>query len=231
MRLAAMEQAMAIHETLEQGGVTRPILEDSLLQLIELRVGNNEDALREEVSDFVARAASCLHLNGGTQPVTVLERQINIPRMPRRVLLLGLPNDHAPFANRLKQAFHDAHDAGKDIMHDTYSHDDPTQLRLLLVDYWLAARLTTVAQELGAKYKGIEGNKTGDTAYFCNLDPAGEAGKRPSLFLPSPKEMRERYEAELAGPAAGDRRAAGRSKRRDPALPDERWDPQRHPAG
>jgi hypothetical protein len=193
LRQTAMDRANGIHQALEQDGEAPRILEDSLLRVLENRFAGNATDLQSEVSAFVGRAASCLHLKGGAQPATLLGRNLGVPAMPRRILLLGLPNDNAAFANKLKTAFINAKSAGTNLVHDTYTHDDPTQLRLLFVDYWLAARFTTVAHELATAYAANEG----DTAYFCNLDAAGEQGKRPPLFLPKPEEMRSRYKAEL----------------------------------
>lgn len=194
LRQIAKERANSIHQALEQNGEAPKILEDSLLAVLEKRFAGNQTELQNEVAAFVGRAASCLHLRSGTQPVEILGQNLGVPNMPKRILLLGLPNDNAGFANKLKTAFVNAKSAGKNLVRDTYTHDDPTQLRLLFVDYWLAARLTTVAHELGTAYAAASG---GDTAYFCNLDPAGEKGKRPTLFLPTPEEMRTRYKAEL----------------------------------
>lgn len=195
LRQIAKERANSVHQALEQNGEAPKILEDSLLTVLENRFAGNQTELQNEVAAFVGRAASCLHLkSGGTQPVTILGKNLGVPNMPKRMLLLGLPNDNAGFATKLKTAFISAKSAGKNLARDTYTHDDPTQLRLLFVDYWLAARFTTVAHELATAYAAVN---EGDTAYFCNLDAAGEQGKRPPLFLPKPEEMRIRYKAEL----------------------------------
>ncbi len=195
LRHSAMERARSIHQALEQNDEAPKILEDSLLNVLQERFQGDANSLIAEVSDFVARAASCLHLAGGTQPTVLLGQQQGVPEMPRRILLLGLPNDNSTFAAQLKAAFIGAKAAGTNLLHDTYTHDDPTQLRLLFVDYWLAARFATVATELEKSYKTAAAS--GDTAYFCNLDADGEKNKRPPLFLPTPTEMRRRFEAEL----------------------------------
>jgi hypothetical protein len=71
-------------------------------------------------------------------------------------------------------------------------------LRLLHVDYWLAARFTTIAHRLAEKYQGASGHgPNGDAAYFSNIDPDGERDRRPDLFLPTPEQMKDRYEAEV----------------------------------
>jgi hypothetical protein len=123
---------------------------------------------------------------------------LGVPRMPKRLLLIGLPR-HA-FAQVLAQEFRNAMGAGQDQERvlEVFEHDDPSQIRLLTMDYWLAARFATVVKTLADKYKGTTaGAQNTDTTYFCNIDPDGEQGLRPSLFLPDDAEMRLRYEAEL----------------------------------
>ena len=118
--------------------------------------------------------------------------------MPRRIFLLGLPSTGDSFATEIREAFLDAGNAGQDLIYDTYTHEDSSQLRLLHVDYFLAARFTTVAHELKKKYGGASGlGPNGDAAYFSNIDPDGEKDRRPDLFLPSPAQLGERYEAEV----------------------------------
>jgi hypothetical protein len=199
LRQAAMVGAKNIHSALVMKNAAPGILGDSLLKRLEERFQGNDASLRNEVEKFVNLAASCLHCRDGqTQPVTLLGQNVGVSLMPRRVFVLGLPGQGHAYGARLSQAFKEIRKSGDDSFYDVYTHDDPTQLRLFFVDYWMAARFTTVAAELSRAYQRVaEGGKAGDTAYFCNIDPDGEAGKRPSLFLPTPEEMRIRYEAEL----------------------------------
>jgi len=79
-----------------------------------------------------------------------------------------------------------------------FEHEDPGQIRLLTVDYWLAARFSTVAKSLGDRYQDTTaGAHNPETTYFCNIDPEGEQNLRPDLFLPDDQAMRPSYEAEL----------------------------------
>lgn len=101
LRQTAMERAEAVHQALEQTGDSSRILEASLLARLEARFNGDERKLDDEVAEFVKRAASCLHLRGDTQPATLLGQQVGAPLMPKRILLLGLPNDNPTFADKL----------------------------------------------------------------------------------------------------------------------------------
>lgn len=190
----AFERARHIHQDLEQRREADRILEASLLSVLENRFSNDEILLRNEIGQFVDRAVSCLYLQEADSPAVILGENVGVPdRMPRKVILVGLPNDNPAFANMLEAAFRAARSGGEAIRVGTYRHEDPTQLRLLCVDYWLAARFTSVTHNLATNYEGANA----DTRYFCNLDPSGEEDRRPPLFLPAASEMRDRYEAEL----------------------------------
>jgi hypothetical protein len=196
LRHTALSQARSIHDDYAGNRQGAPILGGSLLERLERRFQQDSAGLDREVKDFVDRAAACLHLRNDTQPVTILGAGQGVPAMPKRSLLLGLPR-HA-YSDVVKSAFQSARSAGANYHFDTYTHDDPTQIRLLLVDYWLAARFASVLHGLAERYQATAANRqAGDARYFCNLDMEGEQGQRPSLFLPSAEEMRIRYEGEL----------------------------------
>ncbi len=83
-----------------------------------------------------------------------------------------------------------------------YVHGDPSQLRLLVCDYWMAARYMAVAAELTRKYEA--GNARQEVRYFCNIDPDGERDLRPNLFLPTLRELQARLAADFwIGQAVG----------------------------
>jgi hypothetical protein len=196
LRHAALSQARSIHDDYSGNRAGAPILGGSLLERLERRFQQDPAALDREVKDFVDRAAACLHLRSDTQPVTILGGGQNVSMMPKRSLLLGLPR-HA-YRDVVKNAFQAARSAGANYHFDTYMHDDPSQIRLLLVDYWLAARFASVVHGLAERYQETTANRQAvDARYFCNLDTEGEEGKRPNLFLPSAEDMRIRYEGEL----------------------------------
>jgi hypothetical protein len=196
LRKTSMASARMTQQQMEAKGLAPNLLGDSLLDRLQARFANNPQALQAELSGFVNLATSNLHwTENHIQPSTILGVNVGVSKMPRRLFVLGLPSH--PFSAKLRAAFEGCRNAGDNFIYDIYSHNDPAQLRLLLVDYWMAARFTTVVNELSVKYAGVERNRDIDTLYFCNLDPSGEAGARVPILLPSVKEMRERLAAEL----------------------------------
>src|SRR5262249_9224527 len=119
-----------------------------------------------------------------------------VTTMPKRLFLLGVPR-HS-FSEKIKSAFRSAAPGGSRYELALYQHDEPAQIRLLISDYWMAARFATVAHGLKAHYANTGTGDAGQTVkYFANIDPEGEADKRADIFVPSAESMRERLEAEL----------------------------------
>lgn len=196
LRGLARQQAEQIHLDFKANCQGQPILEDSVLDILERRHVDHQQGFSAEVGAFLNQAAVCLRLRDDTQPTQVLGQGIAIPSMPRRVLLLGLPQ-HA-FTATLESTFRAAIPAGQGYLVEVFKHDDPGQIRLLTVDYWFAARFASVVKSLRDKYQGAAtGTGNADTRYFCNIDPDGEQDRRPDLFLPDANTKRLRYEAEL----------------------------------
>ncbi len=196
LRRVAKAQAEYIHQDYEVNRQGEAILEDSVLDILQQRHGLDGQAFARELTDFLGQAAVCLHMRTDIQPMQLLGTGVGVPHMPRRLLLIGLP--HHPFTQTLQQAFRSAMSAGQDRLLQVFEHDDPGQIRLLTLDYWLAARFSTVVKALGDRYQTTAaGASNADTTYFCNIDPDGEQGLRPDLFLPDDATMRLRYEAEL----------------------------------
>ncbi|HYN78365.1 MAG TPA: tubulin-like doman-containing protein [Lamprocystis sp. (in: g-proteobacteria)] len=196
LRRVAKGQAELIHQDYEANRQGQPILEDSVMDILKKRYEADRQAFLSELQEFLGQAAVCLHLRNDTQPMALLGAGVGVPHMPRRLLLIGLPR-HA-FTQTLQQAFGSAMAAGQDRLLQVFEHEDPGQIRLLTVDYWLAARFSTVVKALGDRYQATTaGALNPDTTYFCNIDPDGEQGLRPDLFLPDDGTMRLRYEAEL----------------------------------
>ncbi|KOR27381.1 hypothetical protein TI04_13435, partial [Achromatium sp. WMS2] len=141
-----MNQVRLIHQVYEEERHGTPVLGQSLLDRLQLRFGGNLQQTKNEVEGFLKLGAACLHLQDDIQPVQLLGANISVPAMPRRVLLLGLPQH--PFTNTIVQAFNVAVPAGANYVFSTYIHDDPTQIRLLLIDYWFAARFSSIISNL-----------------------------------------------------------------------------------
>jgi hypothetical protein len=192
----SMTSARMTQQQMEARGLAPNLLGDSLLDRLQARLANNPQALQAELSEFVNLATSNLHwTENHLQPSEILGPNVGAFKMPRRLFVLGLPAH--PFSAALRAAFEGCRNAGENFIYDIYSHNDPAQVRLLLVDYAMAARFSSVVNELSAKYAGVERNRDTTTLYFCNLDPSGEAGARVPVLLPSVPEMRERFAAEL----------------------------------
>jgi hypothetical protein len=122
--------------------------------------------------------------------------QTAVTTMPKRLFLLGVPRH--PFAATIQAAFESAMPGGARFELVLYEHDEPAQIRLLISDYWMAARFTAVAHGLKAHYANTGTGDAGQTVrYFANIDPEGEADKRADIFVPSAESMREQLEAEL----------------------------------
>jgi hypothetical protein len=110
--------------------------------------------------------------------------------MPNHTLILGLPRNGA-FAQTIDRMIRPMVEAGQNIQFDRYFHDDDSQIRLLKINAWMGARFATVVQDLSNRYQqATENDNAGDMAYFTNLDPAGQAGQRAPLLLPTPEESR-----------------------------------------
>jgi hypothetical protein len=196
LRKTSMASARMTQQQMEARGLAPDLLGDSLLDRLQARFAHNPQALQAELSGFVNLATSNLHwTENHIQPATILGVNVGVSKMPRRLFVLGLPSH--PFSATLRAAFEGCRNAGDNFIYDIYSHNDPAQVRLLLVDYWMAARFATVVNELSAKYAGVEKKRDTATLYFCNLDHSGEAGARVPILLPSVQEMRERFAAEL----------------------------------
>jgi hypothetical protein len=89
-------------------------------------------------------------------------------------------------------------DAGSITYHSVYEHDDPTQIRMLTMTYWMAARYAKVVHGLEAIYnKSLAVDSEGNKSYFTNIDPSGEKGTRPALLLPTAAEAQSQMRAVL----------------------------------
>lgn len=196
LRAMALQRAQDIHMDLNDH-VEKPVLNESLMDRLAERFGNDAPMLSATAREFVNMAATCAKINvGELQPAVLLGGGVGVPPMPRRLFVLGLPQH--PFSEKIKAAFINAIPAGANYVHDVYIHNDPSQLRLLLVDYWMAARFVNVTHELNGHYKQASaGNALNSVLYFCNIDPEGEQGLRADLLMPSPERQRAKLEAEL----------------------------------
>lgn len=198
MQSSSMNSAKIMHREL----ITNEddsIIQESLMDRLEDRFNGNETQLLNEIREFVNLAASSMNQRSEEeiQPAEILGGDgRGVVPMPRRLFVLGLPN-HS-YSGVVEEKFKSVIPPGERFIFDLYRHDDPSQLRLLLVDYWMAARFATVIHNLHSKFSGVDGAPGAeDTRYFCNIDPSGERGERPSLLMRTAEKMREALEAEL----------------------------------
>jgi hypothetical protein len=198
LRQIALQRVKTAHQAFVDSGVIGPVLNASLLDRLQSRFSGDPELIKQEATSFVNLAASSLHLDQGqTQPAVLLGGgKVGVPRMPKRVMVLGIPKH--PYAAQIQAAFQQVIPANLPYVRDIYTHDDVTQLRLLVLDYWMATRFSTTAKELFTRYKAAaKQDPRNDLLYFTNIDPDGEQGKYPSLFLPSTEVLKQLLEAGL----------------------------------
>jgi hypothetical protein len=195
---AAAGQVRSVHQQSVAAGVIAPVLNASLLDRLQSHFSRNPGLLATEAKAFIDQAASSLHLDmGQIQPAVLIGGGVGVSQMPKRVMVLGIPSH--PFSGQIKTAFEQAISA-KDLHYvtDIYEHNDVTQLRLLVMDYWMAARFSTTVVALAASYRvTATQNAQNNLLYFCNIDTSGQKGLRPDLLLPPSGIMKLRLEAAL----------------------------------
>lgn len=191
------DRARQVHnEIIERHGI-RPILTSSLLDTLKERFDQDPDSFKQELKGFIDSATASIKIDNTQFQPKVLRGDDNMPSMPRRALVLGLPRGHS-FSGILEALIDPLMPAGDNTAKGIYFHEDPAQIRLLFVASWMAARFATVIKDLDKKYNhAITMNQGGDTAYFTNIDESGEENQRPSLLLPSPEESRSTMRAGL----------------------------------
>lgn len=81
---------------------------------------------------------------------------------------------------------------------ETYPHEDPFEIRLLYMAYWMPARYASIVRSITDIYLGYLNNPHQGAApaviYYSNLDPEGEcftSEERPSLIPPDLYEVNE----------------------------------------
>jgi hypothetical protein len=194
LRQIALQRVKSVHQMFVDSGATGPVLNASLLDRLQNRFSGDSERIKQEAEAFVNLAGSSLHLDQGqTQPKVLIGGGVGVPSMPKRVIVLGIPKH--PYAEQIKAAFQHVIPPNLLYVEDIYTHDDVTQLRLLVLDYWMAARFSTTAKELSRLYREAAKQNRTDLLYFTNIDPDGEQGKYPSLFLPSAEVLKQRLEA------------------------------------
>lgn len=192
------ERAKLIHDSIVQQDHRNPILTSELLDTLQKRYNEDPERFKEELKDFIKSASCSLETDEGQLQPKDIRGDKNMPKMPRKALLLGLPRAGHPFAEALKEMVAPLMPAGDNTVRAVYFHDDPTQIRLLFIVSWMAARFARVTHSLAELYESAMGNdQAGDYSYFTNIDPSGEEGQRPPLLLPTARQSRNAMAAAL----------------------------------
>lgn len=192
------ERAKLIHDSIVQQDHRNPVLTSELLDTLQKRYDENPEHFQEELRAFIKSASCSLEIDEGQLQPKDIRGDKNMPKMPRKALLLGLPRAGHPFAEALREMVVPLMPAGDNTVRAVYFHDDPTQIRLLFIVSWMAARFARVTHSLAKLYEDAMSNdRAGDYTYFTNIDPSGEEGQRPPLLLPTPEESRNTMAAAL----------------------------------
>ena len=191
------DRAKHLHDLVIEREAIPPVLGGDLMGKLRERCLDNPEAFQTELHEFIESATCSAKIDYSQLQPKDLRGDANMPLMPRKALVVGLPRGHV-FSSELKEMIKPLMPAGDNTAQGFYEHDDPSQIRLLSVMSFMAARFTLVVKELEEKYAQALGANIGnDTAYFTNIDPTGEKNQRPDLLLPSPEETRSAMRAAL----------------------------------
>lgn len=186
-----------IHDAIVDRTHREPVLSGHILDILQKRFNEDSDSFKRELKAFIDSSASSIQLSSNDIQPKSLRSDSGMPSMPRQVLVIGIPSGH-PFGAILKGEVGPLMDAGSITYHSVYEHDDPTQIRMLTMTYWMAARYAKVVHGLEAIFSNsLASDHEGDKRYFTNLDPSGENGSRPAILLPTDEESQSQVRAAL----------------------------------
>ena len=195
--LIAFKRAAQIHDSIVSRTHREPILTGHILDILQDRFHENSERFKAELKGFIDSSASSILLSSSEIQPKSLRSDTGMPSMPRQVLVIGVPSDHS-FGKELKNLIKPLMDAGSITYHSVYEHDDPTQIRLLTMTYWMAARYARVVHGLEGIFKNsIKADREGDKQYFTNIDPSGERDERPAILLPTAAQAQSQARAAL----------------------------------
>jgi len=192
------ERVKQIHNVVCEKGQNQPVLTGDVLEILQKRYAEDPVRFKSDLKSFIDSSSSSIRVLTGSeiQPSTI-RQDAGMPPMPREALVIGLPSGH-PFSRVLKDMISPLMNAGSITVSSVYFHDDPTQIRMLTLTYWMGARFAEVVHKLEGMYlKSLAKDKAGDKAYFTNLDDSGEKAARPPLLLPTPEQARGAARAAL----------------------------------
>jgi hypothetical protein len=192
------EQVKQIHDVVCDRNHRSPVLAGHVLDILQKRHSEDPERFKSDLKSFIDSSSSSVRLLTGSeiQPSTI-RQDGGMPPMPREAMVIGLPSGHQ-FSRILQGMISPLMNAGSITASSVYFHDDPTQIRMLTLTYWMAARFAHVIHELEGMYlKSLERDQAGDKRYFTNIDDSGENGIRPPLLLPSSEQARRSARAAL----------------------------------
>jgi hypothetical protein len=190
-------RASLIHDAIVDSSHREPVLSGHILNILQNRFNDAPEHFKKELKAFIDSSASSIHLSSTEIPPKSLRSDSGMPSMPRQVLVIGIPSGH-PFGSKLRSLVGPLMDAGSITYHSVYEHDDSTQIRMLTMTYWMAARYAKVVHGLEAIYiKALAVDREGNKRYFTNIDPSGEKGTRPAILLPTAGEAQSQMRAAL----------------------------------
>jgi hypothetical protein len=186
-----------IHDAIIDRTRCEPVLSGQVLEILKNRFNEDPDRFKRELKTFIDSSASSIYLSSAEIPPRSLRSDSGMPPMPRQVLVIGIPSGH-PFGDEFRKLVGPLMNAGSITYFSVYEHDDPTQIRMLTMTFWMAARYAKVVHGLEAVYsKSLLVDREGDKKYFTNIDPSGEKGIRPALLLPTPAQSQSQMRAAL----------------------------------
>jgi hypothetical protein len=186
-----------IHDSIVGSTHRKPVLSGHILDILQSRYNEDSERFKSELKAFIDSSASSIYLSSAEIPPRSLRSNQGMPPMPRQVLVIGIPSGH-PFGNTLGNLVSPLMNAGSITHHSTYEHEDPTQIRMLTMTYWMAARYAKVVHGLESIYKNsLTADLDGDKKYFTNIDPSGERNTRPAILLPTAQEAQSQMRAAL----------------------------------
>lgn len=186
-----------IHDSIVDRTHRAPLLSGHILDILQKRFSDDSDRFKMELKAFIDSSASSILLSTTEIQPRSLRSESGMPAMPRQVLVIGIPSGH-PFGVTLRSLVGPLMDAGSITYHSVYEHDDPNQIRMLTMTFWMPARYAKVVHGLEAIYnKSLSTDREGDKKYFTNIDPSGENGSRPAILLPTAEESQSQLRAAL----------------------------------
>lgn len=186
-----------IHDVIKTRTHRESVLSGSVLDILQKRHNEDSDRFSTELLAFINSATCNIALESAEIQPKTLRQDSGMPSMPRTGLIVGLPKDH-PFGHQLAGMIKPLLEAGNSAVQGVYYHEDQTQVRMLFVTYWMAARFASVVHRLESMYReALAHDNEGDKAYFTNIDSSGQREQRPPMLFPPAEEMQRTMRSAL----------------------------------